>query len=141
MSYDEYYDDYNDSNSDSEKSVQETVDYQDWSTIYNEELWEMWYSMLEVLEQAGLKDELFGGIDADDFFYDFCYENPPDIHPTFDLDMWRLHYLNHLKNVWRRIENYSSIFGSERKKTIDDFIYFVYRFNCVKKYYEHRYIV
>lgn len=130
---------YEDSHSDSEKSVQEPLDYQDWSTIHNEELWDMWYSMEEYLNQMYIKDELFGDIDADDFFYEFCYEDVPIVQSTFDSEMWRTHYLNHLKNLWRRISGFSDIYGKD--KNFEDFVYFVYRFNSTKKYYEYRYIV
>jgi len=138
---DEYYDSYNDSNSDSEKSNQDQIEYQDWSTIYNEELWNMWYLMDDYLNQmySASKHELFGGIDADDFFYDFCYQNAPFIQGTFDFELWRIHYLNHFENLWRLISEFSDIIGKE--KGFEDFVYFVYRFNSSKKYYEHIYIV
>lgn len=127
----DYYYDWNDnaddSHSDNEKSEDEVLCYEDWSTIYNQELWDMWYSMEEYLKAKYIDDELFGNIDPDDFFYDFCFLDSPRIEDTLDFAQWINHYLSDISYLWRLIRNYKYVFG---RKSSEDFYYFIYKKIC-----------
>lgn len=128
----EYYDDIThgedarDSNSDDESC--EPLDYQDWSTIYNEELWDMWYSMKDYLDNRYTFDNMFKNIEPDDFFYDFCFEHPKEIYYTTEYIDWVEDNKSDLNFLWRLISGYRDIFGN---KSIDDLNYYVF---TAKKY-------
>ena len=132
MVYHDYYDDIShgedarDSNSDDETC--EPLDYQDWSTIHNEELWDMWYRMKDYLDNRYMYDELFKNIEPDDFFYDFCFEHPKEIYYTTEYIDWVEENKLELNYLWRLIREYRGIFEN---KYIEDFHYYVF---TAKKY-------
>lgn len=117
----------------SDEENNEPLDYQDWSTIYSDELWDMWYLMKEYLDNRYIFNELFENIDPDDFFSDFCYDFVHDFQVTTHYDMWKNENLNDLSYLWHLIKDYYKIFGS---RTFDEFCLFIY---TSKKYHRDIY--
>ena len=128
-----YYDDVHgedasDSNSDDDSN--EPLDYQDWSTIYNQELWDMWYGMKEYLDNRYTYDanvNLFEKVQPDDFFYEFCFEYPPHFHQTDEFKDWEKENKTDLNHLWKMIKDNTKVFANKiGNKTYTDFCIFLY---------------
>lgn len=127
-----YYDDVHgedasDSNSDDDSN--EPLDYQDWSTIYNQELWDMWYGMKEYLDNRYTYENvnLFEKVQPDDFFHEFCFEYPPHFHQTDEFKDWEKENKSDLNYLWKMIKDNTKVFGNKiGNKTYTDFCIFLY---------------
>jgi hypothetical protein len=121
--YDEVISGGDESHSDDETT--EPLDYQDWSTIYSEELWDMWYQIQEYLDNRfPYKSDRLCDVEPTDFFSDFCFEYPKEFQKTPEFLEWQDTYWQEMKDIYRIVQPYTN-------KKIDDLCYFFY---TVKKY-------
>ena len=119
----------------SEDESTETLDYQDWSTIYSDELWEMWYQIHEYLDNRfPYNGDDMCKVEPDDFFYEFCFQYSQNFQRTSEFLDWQDKYMDEMKHIWRLIHPYRTIYGN---KSFDDLCYL---FHNAKKYKSNIYV-
>lgn len=120
--YDEVIPSGDESHSDEEST--QPLDYQDWSTIYSDELWDMWYQIQEYLDNRfPYNSDDLCKVEADDFFYDFCFEYPQHFQRTPDFLEWQDQYWQDMKHLWGIVGPYRGVYTH---KSFDDLCYFFY---------------